>query len=305
VTNLTKRQSCIAIFAGILVLYTAGATRAQTPTPRPTGEFLCSAGTRDGVACNSDDDCPGGVCVIAQGVCDGGDDDGFPCDCAAGSCNAQPVCSDDATLGTCGSGVSAGECCDVTTNCAGGVTCRGTQKVCLAGDSKGFSCVNDQQCPSSVCRSTGKFCDGGDFDGFSCVDNSDCPNSTGGRGTDCNCHAHLGNDDRHTHADPDGDVAHGRPDDVHPDGDANRNHGDSLGNADADGHGTDSGGASDEHPTTGWYPSHLHFRRRWLRADAAERRQQPGTLDRCRPDGALDAQTPAALDPKIAAARRS
>lgn len=148
-----------------------------------TGEFLCSKGTRDGLPCESDADCvPNGVCVIANGVCNGGTDDGASCDCPAGSCSATPVCTADNTFGTCSGGTSAGECCDVTFNCSDGAPCKGTAKLCLAGDAKGFACLNDSQCPNSVCRSTGKLCaglcQGGTNANQICFDDSDCPNST-------------------------------------------------------------------------------------------------------------------------------
>src|SRR5207248_680758 len=67
---------------------TPTATPTATPTPPPlTSQFLCSAGPFDGQPCTSDDDCaPGGACVLVQGVCNGGDFDGFLCDCPGGSC---------------------------------------------------------------------------------------------------------------------------------------------------------------------------------------------------------------------------
>lgn len=141
-----------------------------------TGEFLCSAGSRDGLACESDDDCPGGgVCVIAQGVCDGGTDDGLLCDCPAGTCVEAPVCSLDPSFGTCAGGTSAGFCCDVSFNCVDGSPCVGSSKVCVGGDFAGFACLRDDHCTGSTCESTGRFCVGGDFEFFSCNDDSDCP----------------------------------------------------------------------------------------------------------------------------------
>jgi hypothetical protein len=67
---------------------------AQTPTSTPSGDFLCSAGPRDGGRCTNDDDCFAscsgfGACVLVQGVCDGGANfDGYPCDCPGGNCVA-------------------------------------------------------------------------------------------------------------------------------------------------------------------------------------------------------------------------
>jgi hypothetical protein len=182
VTTRIHRGLLVLAFAISLGCGTLTVARAQAPTPTPNGEFLCSAGPRDGQACNGDVDCsPGGVCVIAQGVCDGGTDDGFPCDCAAGTCTAStPACDPTPTLaGVCVGGPSDTVCCDVNTNCIDGAPCVGAQKVCLSGSSKGYSCLNDGQCTGSVCISTGKFCSGGDFDSFACVDNADCKNVDG------------------------------------------------------------------------------------------------------------------------------
>ena len=182
---LARRYIASLALGSLLGVAVGSVASGQAPTPTPTGEFLCSAGPRDGQACATDDDCaPGGACVIGQGVCNGGTDDGFPCDCSAGTCLSTPVCSIDATFGTCSGGPNIAQCCDPTTNCADGVPCVGTPKVCLAGIDKGFSCLNDGQCPGSVCQSTGKFCCGGDFDSFSCVDDTDC-NVAGSLGGTC------------------------------------------------------------------------------------------------------------------------
>jgi len=86
---------------------------------------------------------------------------------------SNPVC-DPSLTGVCPSGPNVFECCDVASNCADDAACVGAQKVCVSGDFKSVSCLNDGQCPNSVCRSTGRFCNGGDFDGFSCVDDADC-----------------------------------------------------------------------------------------------------------------------------------
>lgn len=168
---ITFRHRCILFLAAVFIVETGLSQRAGA-------QFLCSVaggGSPDGVACEADADCGAGVCVIAQGVCNGGADDGLTCDCAGGTCAATPACTTDASMCTCSGGTSAGERCEVTSNCTGGRPCTGSQKVCLAGANKGFSCLNDGQCPSSQCRSTGKFCDGGTFADFSCVDSVDCP----------------------------------------------------------------------------------------------------------------------------------
>ncbi len=132
------------LLVAILVLVTSCGEQESTSFPTPTGEFLCSLGSRDGEPCNGDSDCPGGFCIVGQGVCDGGDDDGFPCDCARGTC------VDD----TCSGGPLAGLACDPMNNCAGNTPCIGTQKVCLGGIDRGFSCLRDAQCPGSRCQST-------------------------------------------------------------------------------------------------------------------------------------------------------
>ncbi len=175
---MSRRDKVLRGVLSLLVLVMlAGGAAAQAPT----GVFLCSAGSQDGAPCNTQEDCPGGVCVIAQGVCNGGTDDSFPCDCAGGTCSAQPVCASDATMGTCSGGPFAGGCCSTQTNCADAAPCIGSQKACIGGDNKGFSCLNNQQCPVnggasfSQCRSTGKVCAGGTFNGFTCVTTADCP----------------------------------------------------------------------------------------------------------------------------------
>jgi hypothetical protein len=156
---------------------------AQTPTPTPSGEFLCTVAggaAPDGKACISDDDCtPNGVCVIAQPVCNGGTNDGAYCGCIGVACVAvSPACDPSANGGlgggVCPSGPNETECCDVTANCGGGAPCVGAQKVCLSGRSKAVSCLNDNQCGGAVCGSTGKFCNGGDANLYACVDDGDC-----------------------------------------------------------------------------------------------------------------------------------
>ena len=148
-----------------------------------TGEFLCNGGTNAGKACQSDDDCPpNGVCVISQGVCSGGGDDGLTCQCLGGSCPTQPLCSTDATMGMCSGGLFSGQCCDPSYNCADSAPCDGTAKVCLSGTNQGFPCLQNSQCPSSTCGYTNKFCagvcQGGQNVNQLCLDDTDCPSST-------------------------------------------------------------------------------------------------------------------------------
>lgn len=170
VTRSRLRSLTVAmLFASLLTPMMASAQ---------TGEFLCSAGTRNGLACESFDDCPGGACVIAQGVCG----DGFICDCPSGTCSTATVCADDTSFGTCVGGVSPGLCCDVALNCIDGDSCTGSARVCVGGADQGFSCTSDAHCRNGKCQSTGCFCDGGDFDGYTCVTTTDCPN-----GGTCDC----------------------------------------------------------------------------------------------------------------------
>ena len=145
--------------------------------PRPSSaQFLCSAGLRDGQTCQGDVDCTGGgVCVLPQGVCEGSDDNLELCSCAGSECVAEPVCSEDESLGTCAGGVFQDLCCDLGFNCSNDAACLSTQKLCIGGDLQGFPCVNNDNCPGSLCRSTGKYCAEGANDSYSCVNDDDCP----------------------------------------------------------------------------------------------------------------------------------
>ena len=160
----------------------SGAFEFDSPPPPTDSLFLCSQGSNDGRACTRDADCPGGVCVVEQGICNGGDDDGEPCDCAASSCSLQgfSCAAPSSSKGTCNGGPSAGGAC--VCNCAGGATCVATQKVCVGGDGDGFSCLNSTQCGGRPCQSTGKFCAGfcagGSAKNAVCVDDSECPGSS-------------------------------------------------------------------------------------------------------------------------------
>jgi len=161
---------------------------AQTCGAHGTGKFLCSAGSCDGRSCESFDDCPDGICVTAQGVCN--DSEGEACGCPASTCSAQSAWSSDAGMGSCADGTSQGEYCVVAANCGFGVSCIGAHKICINGDFKGFSCLNDQHCTNGsvrgTCASTGKSCEPGTtFAGFTCVDDSDCCISGNGCPASC------------------------------------------------------------------------------------------------------------------------
>jgi hypothetical protein len=149
-----------------------------------SSDLACSGGPRDGAACRSDDDCfvscptSFGACVVIQGVCDGGDFDGFPCDCPGGTCVGTGA------EGICQGGAFAGDPCRTVPGegtCGARRACVGTQKVCTAGEFRGFGCLRAAHCPGGSCSSTGRFCDGGDFEFYSCAVSADCNLPTPGR----------------------------------------------------------------------------------------------------------------------------
>jgi MYXO-CTERM domain-containing protein len=114
----------------------------------PSGS-LCAGGPQDGSPCENDARCPAGACTWAQGVCDGGDDDGLLCDCHDWWTCRYSICDR--------------------------ADCIPTQRICAAGIAKGLACLRDAHCGGERCVSTGNRCDGGDFDSYACVDHSDCP----------------------------------------------------------------------------------------------------------------------------------
>jgi hypothetical protein len=133
------------------------------------GELLCSAGSNDGNTCQTHADCPGGACVVVQGVCN--DQNGYPCDCPGATCNGT----------ACTGGPFSGLSCDTAFNCDTGVACQGSQKVCVGGSASGallppgYPCLNNQQCDSSQCRSTGLVCKAGTaFSNYPCGQDADC-----------------------------------------------------------------------------------------------------------------------------------
>ena len=147
----------------VLVFSVAGfSARAQA-------EFLCSAGSNDGNTCEAQGDCPGGACVVVQGVCN--DEGGFPCDCPGGTCSGT----------ACTGGPFSGQSCYTADNCDAGVACQGSQKVCVGGSTSGallppgYPCLNNQQCDSSQCRSTGLVCKAGTaYSSYPCGQDADC-----------------------------------------------------------------------------------------------------------------------------------
>lgn len=151
----------------VLVFSVAGfSARAQA---QAGGELLCSAGSNDGNTCQTHADCPGGACVVVQGVCN--DQNGYPCDCPGATCNGT----------ACTGGPFSGLSCDTAFNCDTGVACQGSQKVCVGGSASGallppgYPCLNNQQCDSSQCRSTGLVCKAGTaFSNYPCGQDADC-----------------------------------------------------------------------------------------------------------------------------------
>jgi hypothetical protein len=148
--------------------------------------FLCSAGQNDNLVCTSHFDCPGGACVVAQKVCDGGPDDGFGC---AGDVNCSGGARCLATARICSGGEDDSFGCARNDNCRGGGTCVASGQVCDGGDTAAddydpfalfFSCTNDQSCADATlsCRAptaVGLACSAGGRDGQPCTSNGECP----------------------------------------------------------------------------------------------------------------------------------
>lgn len=113
-------------------------------------------------------------CVVAEGVCDGGPNDGLVCECPGAVCEPNK-CTSNPTMGRCSAGIGPGRalCCDPTRGC-GGAPCVGTAQFCAGGPRQRQPCLNDSHCPGSGCISTGQFCDGGNMDLFSCVADANC-----------------------------------------------------------------------------------------------------------------------------------
>ncbi len=166
----------------------------DTPTPRPTssilcvdpnaptpaaakGQFRCEGKIRSGHHCLTNMDCRRGVCVVAEGVCDGGPNDGMGCDCPGAVCEAEK-CPSNPTLGRCTAALGPGHplCCNPNLQC-GGAPCVPTAKFCAGGSRRRIPCLSDSQCPGSGCVSTASFCDGGKMADYSCVVDANC---TGG-----------------------------------------------------------------------------------------------------------------------------
>src|SRR5512139_3476706 len=123
----------------LLALLLASAVIAAGASAQGTQYRLCSVpGSSERRPCQTEADCPGGACVLAQGVCD--DHDGFQCDCLDGSCS----------------------------DCAAGVQCVATQMIC--GD--GTPCLRSTQCQVPPCQATGRVCVGDSP--VSCEDDADC-----------------------------------------------------------------------------------------------------------------------------------
>lgn len=146
---------------------------AATTGPAPS-ERHCSGGTKAGVSCATDADCPDGVCHRLHAICDAGGDERFDCPCPGGTCVLGLGCGGDTDLGTCSGGSRAGSCCDPFVACGDGAACVTTAKICAGGLEKGFGCLRDAHCPGSDCVATTSVCRGGMFDGFPCLEPPDC-----------------------------------------------------------------------------------------------------------------------------------
>jgi YVTN family beta-propeller protein len=146
-------------------------SRAVSAPNEPEPLRLCSRGENIGMPCRVEsDDCGLGLCTIAQGVCDGGDDDGLLCDCPGGRCASTGAAT------VCVGGGSEGISCDTDAICAGGHQCVGTHQLCASGaTSRGMPCLRNAHCVDGQCDSAYGFCSDGDFSGYGCVANSDCP----------------------------------------------------------------------------------------------------------------------------------
>jgi YVTN family beta-propeller protein len=165
-----------AVDAVVSVLPPQAAGRQQAAATAPR---VCAAGGRDGQACADDNNCPAGACVVPQGVCDGGEDDGLLCDCPGGACRAAGnACGADPDAGVCQGGEVDGACCDRTFACRDGSACKATRRLCAAGPAKGSPCLIDAHCLGTACVASGRRCAGGAFDGIACIDAPDCPAGT-------------------------------------------------------------------------------------------------------------------------------
>jgi YVTN family beta-propeller protein len=145
----------------------------QTPTPTRDVKRMCAGGSRDGLECDTLEDCIDGPCVPTMGVCDGGVRDGLTCDCVGGRCVAI---SDEpySDAGICRGGLTPGKPCSTNGACDGGNGCIGTQKVCLDGPRLGVACLSGAQCNGGICAGSGSVCIGGPRDGLACVDDWQC-----------------------------------------------------------------------------------------------------------------------------------
>lgn len=166
---------------------------------------VCEAGTRNGLACAADANCP--VQCVA-GKCDGGPNEGancasdaecpfYGCDNAGLQfCNTGPRNNLTCTSGSdcpCTNPADSANCpaegsrCVPRTSCSGGTrfnqvcttsaecpvfTC-GTS-VCSGGSNGGAPCLSNEDCDGGSCVDR-PFCQGGERDGKTCSSGSDCP----------------------------------------------------------------------------------------------------------------------------------
>lgn len=143
----------------VIVPGSGGSTSSSTSSSSSKGTTVGSTSTSGGT-CTSNDDCPGGVCLLGIGVCakacDPGGLCGDACD-AGGECNgcASSSCPD------CGDCVAA--CvpiqpnhCDENDPCTGGKVCLWESHTCAPPCTSNGGCSD----PSLVCAScvTGSCC---------------------------------------------------------------------------------------------------------------------------------------------------
>jgi hypothetical protein len=100
---------------------------------------LCSGGSNNGAACDSNSQCPGGACVIGRTLCDGG-----------------PMLH---------------AFCESDTDCDPGSPCTLTGRIC-EGAMQGQYCIDASTCDGGGCVATGRYCNGGT--NFPCVNDQDC-----------------------------------------------------------------------------------------------------------------------------------
>jgi hypothetical protein len=113
--------------------------------------------------CNAGDNCVGKAGLICDGTCDGGPNDGLPCD-------SDDECPDSSK--TCEGGTNDGLACNTNGDCPDEVS---PTKVCLC-DPAGNNPLCGSECTVALeCQHLISSCNGGTEVGEVCTNNSDCP----------------------------------------------------------------------------------------------------------------------------------